>query len=77
MSTAPDFQHADDLGAAAADDFQPNAGVQAVKGIQIRREKLGSHRIAGADDQCAQQKLLGLGEFVLSVAISPRALRTY
>ena len=46
--------------------------MQAVKGIQIRREKLGSHRIAGADDQCAQQKLLGLGEFVLSRGDQPQ-----
>ena len=40
--------------------------MQAVEGIQIVGEEEAGDRVAGADDQCAQQQLLGLGELVLS-----------
>ena len=40
--------------------------MEAVKVVQIGYQKLGGHRVAGTDDQGTQQKLLGLGELVLS-----------
>ena len=38
----------------------------AVKALQIRRKELARHRVAGADGQRTQQKLLGLRELVLT-----------
>ena len=37
-----------------------------VKGFQVWGQEQAGHRVAGADDQGAQQQLLGLGELVLS-----------
>lgn len=38
----------------------------AVKALQIRRKELARHRVAGADGQRTQQKLLGLRELILT-----------
>ena len=59
------FQHAQHLGAAAADNLQPDARVLAVEGLQIWRQEKAGDSVAGADSQGAQQQLLGLGQLVL------------
>lgn len=59
------FQHAQHLGAAAADNLQPDARVLAVEGLQIWRQEKAGDSVAGADGQGAQQQLLGLGQLVL------------
>ena len=60
------FEQAEHLGAAAADDLEPDARVLAVEGVQVSGEEKAGDCIAGADDQRAQQQLLGLRELVLS-----------
>ena len=60
------FQKAQHLGAAAADDLQPDAGMLAVEGLQIRGQEKARHCVRGADGQRAQQQLLSLGQLVLS-----------
>lgn len=66
MSTAPERSILSTLALPAGDDSQPDAGVLAVKALQIRRKELARHRVAGADGQRTQQKLLGLRELVLT-----------
>ena len=39
--------------------------METVEGIEVLREEKAGDRVAGADDQGAQQQLLGLGELVL------------
>ena len=60
------LEQTEHLGAAAADDLEPDARVLAVEGVQVSGEEKAGDCIAGADDQRAQQQLLGLGELVLS-----------
>ena len=40
--------------------------MEAVELVQIGHQELGGHRVAGADDEGAQQQLLGLGQLVLT-----------
>ena len=65
-------QHTQHLGAAAGDDLQPDAGVLVVEGVQIRRQELPGHGVAGADGQSTQQQLLRLGELVLAGSQQPQ-----
>ena len=60
------LQQAQNLGAAAADDLQPDARVLAVEGVQVFGEEEAGDGVAGTDDQSTQQQLLSLGELVLS-----------
>ena len=39
--------------------------METVEGVEVLREEKAGDRVAGADDQGAQQQLLGLGELVL------------
>ncbi len=66
MSTAPDFSMLSTLALRPLTIFSRMPGCWWWKVVQIRRQEEAGDRVAGADGQCAQQQLLGLGELVLS-----------